>query len=117
VVPGLRRPRRQTHPTVSIAPLGTHGHGQGRNSQPATADQRRTEHPRPSPDGGAVAVGYTEQGTDMEDLLPGCSPTPAPARARLPAALRLPAGEDGGELSRPQRRGGARGAYGVRAVS
>ncbi len=33
------------------------------------------------------------------------------------AALRLPAGEDGGELSRPQRRGGARGAYGVRAVS
>jgi len=37
--------------------------------------------------------------------------------ARLLAALRLPAGEDGGELSRPQRRGGARGAYGVRAVS
>jgi hypothetical protein len=37
--------------------------------------------------------------------------------ARLLAALRLPAGEDGGELARPQRRGGARGAYGVRAVS
>ncbi len=31
--------------------------------------------------------------------------------------IRLPAGEDGGELSRPQRRGGARGVYGVRAVS
>ena len=37
--------------------------------------------------------------------------------ARLLAALRLPAGEAGGELSRPQRRGGARGVYGVRAVS
>ena len=37
--------------------------------------------------------------------------------ARLLAALRLPAGEDGGVLSRPQRRGGARGVYGVRAVS
>jgi len=36
--------------------------------------------------------------------------------ARLLAALRLPAGEAGGELSRPQRRGGARGAYGVRGV-
>ncbi len=36
--------------------------------------------------------------------------------ARLLAALRLPAGEDGGELSRPQRRGGARGVYGVRGV-
>jgi hypothetical protein len=38
--------------------------------------------------------------------------------ARLLAALRMPAGEEGGEqLKRPQRRGGARGAYGVRAVS
>ncbi len=33
------------------------------------------------------------------------------------AASRLPAGEDGGELPRPQRRGGTRSAYGVRAVS
>lgn len=37
--------------------------------------------------------------------------------ARLLAALRMPAGEEGGQLARPQRRGGARGAYGVRAVS
>lgn len=37
--------------------------------------------------------------------------------ARLVAALRMPSGEsEGGELIRPQRRGGARGAYGVRAV-
>ena len=36
--------------------------------------------------------------------------------ARLLAALRLPAGEDGGELSRPQRRGGARGVYGIRGA-
>lgn len=37
--------------------------------------------------------------------------------ARLLAALRMPSGEQGGELIRPQRRGGARGAYGVRAVA
>ncbi len=37
--------------------------------------------------------------------------------ARLLAALRMPSGEEGGQLIRPQRRGGARGAYGVRAVS
>lgn len=37
--------------------------------------------------------------------------------ARLLAALRLPAGEDGGQLVRPQRRGAPRGVYGVRAVS
>ena len=37
--------------------------------------------------------------------------------ARLLAALRMPSGEQGGELVRPQRRGGARGAYGVRAVA
>lgn len=37
--------------------------------------------------------------------------------ARLLAALRMPAGEDGGQLQRPQRRGGARGVYGVRAIS
>lgn len=37
--------------------------------------------------------------------------------ARLLAALRMPAGEEGGQLIRPQRRGGARGTYGVRAVS
>lgn len=37
---------------------------------------------------------------------------------RLLAALRLPTGEtEGGELVRPQRRGGARGAYGVRPLS
>ena len=39
------------------------------------------------------------------------------ALGRLLACLRMPSGEEGGELSRPQRRGGARGAYGVRAVS
>lgn len=37
--------------------------------------------------------------------------------ARLLASLRMPSGEEGAELSRPQRRGAARGAYGVRAVS
>jgi len=37
--------------------------------------------------------------------------------ARLLAALRMPSGVEGGQLVRPQRRGGARGAYGVRAVS
>ncbi|MDP9092280.1 MAG: hypothetical protein M3N95_04890 [Actinomycetota bacterium] len=37
--------------------------------------------------------------------------------ARLLAVLRMPAGEEGGQLVRPQRRGGVRGAYGVRAVS
>ncbi len=37
--------------------------------------------------------------------------------ARLLAALRMPSGEQGGQLVRPQRRGGARGAYGVRVVS
>jgi hypothetical protein len=36
--------------------------------------------------------------------------------ARLLAALRLPAGEEGGER-RPQRRGGARGVYGIRVLS
>ncbi len=35
--------------------------------------------------------------------------------ARLLAALRMPAGDEG-EMVRPQRRGGARGAYGVRGV-
>ncbi|GAA3037035.1 hypothetical protein [Streptomyces glomeratus] len=34
--------------------------------------------------------------------------------ARLLASLRMPSGEEDG---RPQRRGGARGSYGVRAVS
>lgn len=34
--------------------------------------------------------------------------------ARLLAALRMPAGDEA--AGRPQRRGGARGAYGVRAV-
>lgn len=41
------------------------------------------------------------------------------ALARLSASLRLPAGEEGDEpahLRRPQRRGGARGAYGIRGV-
>lgn len=37
--------------------------------------------------------------------------------ARLLAALRMPTGDEDGKLVRPQRRGGARGAYGVRAVS
>jgi hypothetical protein len=36
--------------------------------------------------------------------------------SRLLASLRLPSGEDSGE-SRPQRRGAARGAYGVRGVA
>ncbi len=38
--------------------------------------------------------------------------------ARLLAALRMPAGEDGDQqaTARPQRRGGARGAYGIRGV-
>lgn len=35
--------------------------------------------------------------------------------ARLLAALRMPAGDEA-DLTRPQRRGGARGAYGVRGV-
>lgn len=40
------------------------------------------------------------------------------ALARLLASLRLPTGDDAdGELSRPQRRGGARGAYGLRSVT
>lgn len=41
------------------------------------------------------------------------------ALARLSASLRLPAGEEGDQaqhLRRPQRRGGARGAYGIRGV-
>jgi len=37
--------------------------------------------------------------------------------ARLLASLRMPSGEEGGQLQRPQRRGAARGSYGVRAVS
>lgn len=37
--------------------------------------------------------------------------------ARLLVALRMPSDEEGGQLVRPQRRGGVRGAYGVRAVS
>jgi len=37
--------------------------------------------------------------------------------ARLLAALRMPSGEQGDLLPRPQRRGAPRGAYGVRAVS
>jgi hypothetical protein len=43
------------------------------------------------------------------------------ALARLSASLRLPAGEEGGDqaqhLRRPQRRGGARGTYGIRGVA
>jgi hypothetical protein len=42
------------------------------------------------------------------------------ALSRLSASLRLPAGEEGDQpkhLRRPQRRGGARGAYGVRGVA
>lgn len=41
------------------------------------------------------------------------------ALARLSASLRLPAGEEGDQpkhLRRPQRRGGARGAYGIRGL-
>lgn len=38
------------------------------------------------------------------------------AYARLSAALRLPAGEEGDELRRPQRRAGVRGVYGLRAI-
>jgi len=37
--------------------------------------------------------------------------------ARLLASLRMPSGEDGSQLQRPQRRGAARGSYGVRVVS
>jgi len=37
--------------------------------------------------------------------------------ARLLASLRMPTGDSGGDLQRPQRRGGARGAYGVRGVA
>lgn len=36
--------------------------------------------------------------------------------SRLLASLRLPTGDED-DVSRPQRRGGARGAYGVRSVS
>lgn len=36
--------------------------------------------------------------------------------ARLLASLRLPAGEQDDEVGRPQRRGGARGAYGLRSA-
>lgn len=36
--------------------------------------------------------------------------------ARLLASLRMPSGEEGGELRRPQRRGGARGTYGIRGA-
>lgn len=36
--------------------------------------------------------------------------------ARLLASLRMPSGEEGGELRRPQRRGAARGSYGIRGV-
>jgi hypothetical protein len=39
------------------------------------------------------------------------------AYARLSAALRLPAGEDGEQVRRPQRRVGARGVYVVGDVS
>lgn len=42
------------------------------------------------------------------------------ALARLSASLRLPAGEEGDQaqhLRRPQRRGAARGAYGIRGVA
>lgn len=42
------------------------------------------------------------------------------ALSRLSASLRLPAGEEGDQpkhLRRPQRRGGARGAYGIRGVA
>lgn len=38
------------------------------------------------------------------------------ALARLLASLRMPSGEVGGEMQRPQRRGAARGAYGVRGI-
>lgn len=41
------------------------------------------------------------------------------ALARLSASLRLPAGEEGDQpkhLRRPQRRGGARGTYGIRGL-
>lgn len=37
------------------------------------------------------------------------------ALSRLLASLRLPSGEEG-DLSRPQRRGAARGSYGIRGV-
>ncbi len=42
------------------------------------------------------------------------------ALSRLSASLRLPAGEEGDQpkhLRRPQRRGGARGPYGIRGVA
>lgn len=42
------------------------------------------------------------------------------ALSRLSASLRLPAGEEGDQpahLRRPQRRGAARGAYGIRGVA
>jgi hypothetical protein len=38
--------------------------------------------------------------------------------ARLVASLRLPSGEtEEGELLRPQRRGAARGSYGIRGIA
>ena len=37
--------------------------------------------------------------------------------SRLVASLRLPSGETEDDLVRPQRRGGARGSYGLRGVS
>lgn len=41
----------------------------------------------------------------------------AQSLAKTLASLRLPTGlTDGGELARPQRRGAARGAYGIRGV-
>lgn len=36
--------------------------------------------------------------------------------SRLIASLRLPSGEEGGQLTRPQRRGGSRGSYGIRGA-
>lgn len=35
---------------------------------------------------------------------------------RLVASLRMPSGEQGGELIRPQRRGASRGVYGIRGA-
>lgn len=36
--------------------------------------------------------------------------------ARLIASLRMPSGEQSGELTRPQRRGASRGVYGIRGA-
>lgn len=36
--------------------------------------------------------------------------------SRLLASLRMPSGEEGGQLSRPQRRGASRGSYGIRGA-